>query len=301
MCCQFADGCRRAPAQARLGTVMRPVRPVLCPKRCAALIAGAFCRTFFGFALSSLTFGVGLGFAQQEPTLHQRDYENGDRYVGTMRNGMRHGQGRYEWHHGHVYEGAYENDLPQGRGIYTWPSGAQYRGEFQQGLRHGQGRFAWGPGNYYQGEYRMGERTGVGVRVRGGKTVYEGGFLDGVRHGEGAQIEESGDLFSGWYEDGLRQGAGVRKKKNGSLWLEFWQKGVRTGSRRIERVRQCALFVEGQEWMFEGDGCIDGKAHGPGVAVSLQGDQVAENANAVLGFLRPLRVRRLYVPNWTSG
>lgn len=252
-------------------------------------------------AVVAFALGSGFAFAQQEPTLHQRDYENGDRYVGTMRDGMRHGHGRYEWEHGHVYEGAYENDLPEGQGRYTWPSGAQYSGEFQRGLRHGQGRFTWGQGNFYEGEYQMGERTGVGVRVRDGTPVYEGSFLDGVRHGEGAQIEGSGDVFSGWYEAGLRHGTGVRRKPDGSLWLESWQVGVLTDSRRIERIRQCALFVDGQEWMFDGEGCIDGKAHGPGLAVSLRGDRLAAGANAVLGRLRPMRVRELYVPIWENG
>ena len=244
--------------------------------------------------------GGTLGIAQDEPTTHQRSYENGDRYTGTMHDGMRHGRGRYEWAHGHVYEGDYENDLPHGRGLYTWPTGAQYMGDFQQGLRHGNGRFTWGPGNYYEGEYRTGQRTGVGLRVREGEAVYEGGFVDGTRHGEGAQLEDSGDVFLGWYEHGLRSGLGVRRKPGGSLWLEAWQDGALIKASPIKPNPRCELIVDGMEWMFQGDECIDGKAHGAGAAVSLTGDRLAEEAGAVLGRLLSGKLRELHQPSWDT-
>lgn len=237
---------------------------------------------------------IGQVVAQEEPTQHERVYDNGDYYRGTMMDGMRHGRGRYEWAHGPIYEGDYQRDTPHGQGLYTWPNGDQYSGEFAQGVRHGKGRYTWGPENYYEGEYRFGERTGVGRRVRNGRIVYEGNFVAGVRQGEGMQVEDSGDVYSGRYEGGLRHGLGVRSKPDGSIWLELWEDGGLMGNWAIERNPRCSLFVEGDEWMFRGDRCIDGLAHGDGVAAALDGSSVSDDANAVLGRLLRGGVRVLY-------
>ncbi|MCY4041543.1 MAG: hypothetical protein OXF72_09835 [Gammaproteobacteria bacterium] len=234
------------------------------------------------------------------PTQHERVYENGDRYQGTMLDGMRHGQGRYEWAQGHVYEGGYENDLPNGEGVYTWPNGALYEGEFLQGVRHGRGRFTWGPGNFYEGEYQFGERTGVGRRVRHGETVYEGHYVAGVRHGEGRQVDDSGDQFSGWYEDGIRHGLGVRRKADGDRVLEQWVEGERQHTWRLVHNPRCALVAQSDVWLFLGEHCIDGMAHGRGIAARLDGALVQEQARAVLGRLLTGETRTLFVPGATA-
>lgn len=241
-------------------------------------------------------FAAGLAVSQEVPTQHERFYDNGDYYLGTMRDGMRHGRGRYEWAHGPVYEGEYQRDMPHGQGLYIWPNGDQYSGEFAQGVRHGKGRYTWGPRNYYEGEYRFGERTGVGRRVRDGRIVYEGGFVAGVRQGEGRQVEDSGDVFTGWYEGGLRHGLGVRTKLDGSIWLESWEDGGLMGTWRIERNARCSLLVDGTEWMFRGNRCIDGLAHGAGIAAALDGTRVSEDSSAVLGRLTQGDIRVLYAP-----
>ncbi len=250
-------------------------------------------------ALAAACFWWQVAFAQapsenELPTQHERAYDNGDRYRGTMRDGMRHGQGRYEWAHGHVYEGSYENDLPNGQGVYTWPSGAQYVGEFVQGMRHGQGRFIWELGNFYEGEYTFGERTGAGRRVRQGLMVYEGHYVAGVRHGEGRQVEASGDRFSGWYEQGVRHGFGIRLKADGSRWFERWVEGDLQQAWPLAENPRCSLVEDGAAWMFLGDGCVDGKAHGQGVAVRIDGRLVRPAATAVLGRLLESETRTLF-------
>ena len=231
--------------------------------------------------------------AEEPPTQHYREYDNGDAYRGTMRDGMRHGRGRYEWAHGHVYEGGYENDQPHGDGVYIWPSGAQYQGQFVQGVRHGQGRFTWGPGNFYEGEYTLGERTGVGRRVRQGETTYEGQYVKGVRQGEGRQREASGDNFSGWYEGGVRHGLGIRSRADGSRQLEHWRSGDLMDTWPLVANPRCALEADGASWMFLGEACIDGLAHGRGLAARLDGMALRAEARAVLGRLVGGETRRL--------
>lgn len=244
--------------------------------------------------LALALLAMNLAVAQAAPTQHERFYANGDHYIGTMQDGMRHGRGRYEWAHGTVYEGEYQQDMPHGRGVYTWPNGDQYSGEFAQGVRHGKGRYTWGPGNYYEGQYRFGERTGVGQRIRNGRNVYEGNFVSGMRQGEGMQVEDSGDVFRGWYEDGLRHGLGVRKSPGGSFWLEEWEDGNLLRTWRIERNARCSLYVEGTEWMFLGNRCIDGLAHGAGIAAALDGSRLSNDTHAVLGRFSQGSLRILY-------
>jgi hypothetical protein len=50
------------------------------------------------------------------------------RYVGEMRDGMRHGRGTMTWADGIRYEGDFLTDNFHGRGTMVWPSGGRYEG-----------------------------------------------------------------------------------------------------------------------------------------------------------------------------
>lgn len=69
-----------------------------------------------------------------DQTLH-----NGDRYVGEVLGGKKHGKGTYLWANGDRYEGEWANDMMHGKGIFTWPDGDRHEGEWVNDKKRGFG------------------------------------------------------------------------------------------------------------------------------------------------------------------
>ena len=76
--------------------------------------------------LAIVGFCVFLMACSYEETIN---YDSGDKYVGEVSNGVRHGQGTYFYADGSKYVGEYKEDLRHGHGTYTHASGAKYVGE----------------------------------------------------------------------------------------------------------------------------------------------------------------------------
>ena len=63
----------------------------------------------------------------------------GDKYVGEIKDGKKHGYGIYYWLDGSKYEGYYENGLREGYGKMR-EEGGKYEGYWKQNEREGLGR-----------------------------------------------------------------------------------------------------------------------------------------------------------------
>ena len=59
------------------------------------------------------------------------EYNNGDRYVGQVLNGLREGKGIYYHNDGDILECVWRNDKAEGKGIYYKGDGTRYEGNFQ--------------------------------------------------------------------------------------------------------------------------------------------------------------------------
>jgi hypothetical protein len=113
-------------------------------------------------------------------------WNNGNRFEGTLVNGVKQGKGQFFWNNGQHYIGDWINDVPNGMGVIVFPNGDRYEGQVKDGeshgqgtarftggdsyvgawvngKRHGQGRYAWADGAYWEGEFRNGTRTENGV------------------------------------------------------------------------------------------------------------------------------------------
>ena len=72
-------------------------------------------------------------------------WENGSRYVGEWKDGVRNGQGTYTQYgsllypDGRKYVGEYKNGKPNGLGVITFPDGSKFVGEYKDGEKNGQG------------------------------------------------------------------------------------------------------------------------------------------------------------------
>ena len=91
-------------------------------------------------------------------------YENGV-YRGSMRNGLKHGQGTYTWNTGQTFTGRWANDCMRGRGVYRWPDGRSYEGLFRDDKMHGHGKYSFGDGSYFEGAFANDLINGSGVFV----------------------------------------------------------------------------------------------------------------------------------------
>ena len=61
------------------------------------------------------------------------NYDNGDKYVGNVVNGLPHGQGTYTRSSGQKYVGEFKDGKKHGQGIFAFPDGYQYIGEWRDG------------------------------------------------------------------------------------------------------------------------------------------------------------------------
>ena len=58
-------------------------------------------------------------------------------YVGDLKDGKRHGQGKLTFSDGRKYEGEYRDDKRHGQGTEIYSDGSSYEGEWKDGKRHG--------------------------------------------------------------------------------------------------------------------------------------------------------------------
>ena len=80
------------------------------------------------------------------------------RYDGELKDGKRHGHGKYTYSNGNIYEGEWEEDQQSGQGTYTWGEGDfegdRFIGKWKGGHRNGEGIYSWSDGRKYEGNWK---------------------------------------------------------------------------------------------------------------------------------------------------
>ena len=135
--------------------------------------------------------------------------ENEGRYIGEIKNGLRHGKGKMIYNNGNIYEGNWLNDLFDGKGNYLHKKyGQNTSGDWENGyLIRGQIIFFKGV---------MGEEKYIG------EVIYS--FLGyPVPHGMGAYFYMNGDKYIGEFVDYKKEGKGTFTWANGDSYCGFWQ------------------------------------------------------------------------------
>jgi len=85
-----------------------------------------------------------------------KDYPDGSRYEGEMKDGKREGEGALVRPDGTKYEGQWQNNVPEGFGTITWPDGRQFKGYWKKGKRHGEGVEISSDGKELEGRWEEG-------------------------------------------------------------------------------------------------------------------------------------------------
>ena len=246
-------------------------------------------------------------------------WADGREYEGEFVDGRRHGQGVFKLANGDVYDGAFVANAMTGKGTYTFANGDVYEGDFVAGERTGQGVHEWSNGSRYEGGVREGLPHGVGEYTRPDGWTYHGEYAAGARHGHGDLTWPNGNryvgafasdqrngfgylhwrdgtLYRGHFAAGSPHGAGVKETPEGERFFEYWVQNSLVASQRIEVRPACRLTHAGAEWMFDGDACVNGLAHGVGDVVRIDGGAWAADAKVVLGKLVEGEVVSLTLP-----
>ena len=256
-----------------------------------------------GWLLCLALLAASVGASAELATL-----PNGDRYQGEVTDGVLNGPGIYLWADGDRYEGTFLNALPHGEGTYTWGDGRQYVGDFVEGKRQGQGELSWPNGDRFTGSFVDNERQGSGLMRWHTGERYRGQFVAGDMHGQGAYLWPNGNRHVGTFDRDQRYGPGIFLRADGSSWSGVFLEGEPRGL-GIERQKSGAITLQRREsgqlleqtpvadnprcrslesptvWMVQADDCINGLAHGNGIAATLNGEKLVANGRWVLGVL----------------
>ena len=65
--------------------------------------------------------------------------------------------------------------------------------------------------------------------------------------------------------------------------MQQWQRGELLRTTLVSSNERCRLSHLQREWMFNSDACVNGLAHGSGLAASLDGDMIIADGRFVLG------------------
>ncbi len=171
---------------------------------------------------------------------------------------------------GQLYEGSFEGGELDGTGTFTWPDGRRYEGEFSAGTKRGQGEMVWPTGNRYVGA-----------------------FENDQRHGRGTYYWRDGTIYQGQFANNRSHGFGIKRDADGIAEFQQWKNGVLLMNQVLAPDQRCSAQIDAREWMFQGEDCINGLAHGRGPAVSLDGELYVPEARFVLGHLVEGDVRQL--------
>lgn len=256
-----------------------------------------------------LLAGVPIAWAEQSSLL-PISVRATEIYEGDLKNGLREGFGKLTLSDGSIYEGGFENDVPsdadatlsfsdgrlyqgtfingqiQGYGTLDWPNGDVYNGTFNANSITGSGTFFWASGNVtYTGTLQDGLRHGLGVMSWPDGRRYDGAFRLNHRHGFGIYQSANGATFRGFFEADARHGDGVFEDRQGVMEFQRWNQDELVSSRPLAAVERCKLEINNQPWMFEQDDCINGFAHGTGLAVRLDGLAYINTGRFVVGHL----------------
>ena len=94
--------------------------------------------------------------------------ENGEKYIGDFKNGVKEGKGilyydKDDENERSKYEGDFKNDKQEGKGTLYFKNGNKYEGDFKDSKSEGKGIMYYNNNDRYEGNYKNGKREGKGI------------------------------------------------------------------------------------------------------------------------------------------
>ena len=179
------------------------------------------------------------------------NHANGEIYIGDYKDGWRHGKGITEYPDGGKIVGEWKNDEPNGYAVISMPDGViKYEGYLKDFLHHGKGIARFNNGDVYEGEWNMGEREGKGVYTWENGQKYDGEWFDGDKHGIGTEYYNDNSCWKGEWIKGERfKGKWLKRGLDNSE-----EKSPKTVPQDRDRIS-----IEDSEWSGNGSGIFISK------------------------------------------
>lgn len=136
------------------------------------------------------------------------------------------GFGVYVDQEGNRYEGGWKSGVRHGYGEEMSPDGAKFIGNFSMNTRNGFGKQSWADGSVYEGNWSQGSKHGKGKHTYSDGCVYDGQWQSGQKDGFGIFTTPENESYAGEFKDGLPNGNGVYTNSKGEKLRGFWVKGV---------------------------------------------------------------------------
>ena len=188
-------------------------------------------------------------------------YENGDHYLGDMKNGLPDGNGTLNTildGMGYTYVGEFKNGKKEGRGNFSskdnkynydggWRNdkkygvgtlfdyGDKYTGDFRDDKYCGNGTLCGKNGEIYECEFKNGKPDGIGRVTLVNGDVYTGTFVQGKICGQVSIKYKNGDSYDGYYKDDNKCGYGCFISKNGESYEGDFSNDLYNGEGKLTK------------------------------------------------------------------
>jgi hypothetical protein len=174
-------------------------------------------------------------------------WENGQRYEGYFKNGLREGYGYMRYSTGNIYIGEWEENTQHGHGMLSFhehPTQKKFVGEWKRNVREGYGTLYQSDGTFKVGFWRKNQfvaeaekeqclegncENGWGTYAYNDYSLYIGEFKDKKRHGQGTLIYKLGTKYKGSHVNDLREGFGVYYYAGGNKYVGDWKENKKFG------------------------------------------------------------------------
>lgn len=181
-----------------------------------------------------------------ECDIQQMVFPDGSKYIGQIKDGLRHGKGRFVWPDGSEYRGGFHLGLPDGEGIHWFSDGRRRKVVYERGRlvrahfisnAERRGDIAFGSiytDGDYRGWYRVDPVRGMIPHRRGtmrypNGSVYTGQWKNGIMHGNGTMRWNDGSWYAGQWKNGKRTGYGTYRWPNGDRYVGGWKENTMFG------------------------------------------------------------------------
>lgn len=176
------------------------------------------------------------------------NYESGNSYEGTIKNGEYSGFGTFKFSTGDWYQGQFASNTFEGLGKYVFSNGSYYLGYFSDGKRNGKGIFVSNTGKIWGGNWSYDQfSTGKTYGFANGKVADLGGVQIGANmnyvdancasgdclNGAGVRVY-NGSVYEGEFKDGVENGLGKTTYSNGTILETFYSAGSAFGMASIK-------------------------------------------------------------------
>lgn len=149
-------------------------------------------------------------------------------YIGCLVDGKPHGQGTITYDNGDRFEGQWKNGVKSGFGTYYFSDGGKYEGNWEDNSYNGYGVRTYINGDKYDGNWINGQRFGFGIYYFNNGNRFEGNWVQNRRHGKGVTYFKNGEKRKDNYHNGKLHGE-IQHTYRLKTETELWENGQYIG------------------------------------------------------------------------